>query len=247
MPRYFLELAYTGTNYSGFQIQRNANTVQAEVEKALRIYLRQNFDLTGSSRTDTGVHAFQNYFHFDADIDISTKCIYNINSLLPNDIVIKNIFTVPENLHCRFDAISRTYKYIITQTKNPFVLKSAYYFPYKIDFDLINNLAEEVKKFNDFTSFSKRNTQVSSFICKIEISEWNYENNCLVYHVKSNRFLRGMVRALTGTMLRIARNNNYNQVDHFRKIIEAKDCRMADFSVPGHGLFLTNVEFLKTF
>lgn len=243
MPRYFLELAYSGTNYSGFQVQHNGNTIQAEAEKALQTFYRQAFQLTGSSRTDAGVHALQNFFHFDTDVEISQKNIYNINSILPADIVCKNIFPVNENAHCRFDAISRRYKYYIAQNKNPFLQNSAYYFPYKIDLHVLQTLADEIKNHKDFSSFSKRNTQVKSFICDIQFSEWKEENDCIVYEVCANRFLRGMVRALTGTMLRVARTEKENALDVFKKIIESKDCTKADFSVPAHGLFLVSVKF----
>lgn len=243
MPRYFLEIAYTGTAYSGFQTQHNANTIQAETEKALSVFYRKDFELTGSSRTDAGVHALQNYFHFDTEVDIQQKHVYNINSILPADIVIKKIIPVKDNAHCRFNAIGRNYKYYITRDKNPFVLNTAYYYPYKINIETLQELAQVITGYTDFTSFSKRNTQVKNFFCTIKKSSWLMENNCLVYEVSANRFLRGMVRALTGTMLRVARNNNENAVTAFKKIIEAKDCTQADFSVPPHGLFLVCVDF----
>lgn len=245
MPRYFLEIAYTGTAYSGFQTQLNANTIQAEAEKALSVFYRTRFELTGSSRTDAGVHALQNYFHFDADAAILPKHVYNINAILPADIVIKKIIPVKAGAHCRFDAISRTYKYFITQNKNPFVLNTAYYYPYTLSLDRLNTLAQIAMEYTDFSSFSKRNTQVKNFLCSIKTSEWLIENDCFVYHVSANRFLRGMVRALTGTMLRVARSNSENTEQAFRKIIEAKDCTMADFSVPPHGLFLLRVDFAE--
>ena len=243
MPRYFLEIAYTGTNYSGFQVQQNANTVQAEAEKALEIFYRNKFDLTGSSRTDAGVHARQNFFHFDTGVEISPQHIYNINSILPNDIVIKNIIPVKDDAHCRFSATGRRYKYYITQNKNPFLLNTACYYPYKTNIEILKLLAQEVINYTDFTSFSKRNTQVKTFICAIENSEWTIENDCLVYHVKANRFLRGMVRALTATMLRVAKDSSENPIHSFKKIIESKDCTKANFSVPAHGLFLVEVSF----
>ena len=122
MARYFLEVAYIGTNYSGFQIQKNANSIQAEIEKAMEILFHQSFQLTGSSRTDAGVHAKQNFFHFDSEINIQNKQLYNLNSILPNDIVVKQIFIVNNQAHSRFDAISREYNYIVYQTKDPFYI-----------------------------------------------------------------------------------------------------------------------------
>ena len=238
MPRYFIEVSYKGTNYSGFQKQHNANSVQAEIEKALEIFYKQKFDLTGSSRTDAGVHALQNYFHFDA-ADFIKDDAYNLNAILPDDIVIKRIFHVDDNAHCRFDALSREYHYYIYQDKNPFLRGRACYIPYPVDLALLQQAAAEIMKFTDFTSFSKRNTQVKSFLCNIYTSEWVYEADCLIYKIKANRFLRGMVKGLVGTMLLVGKKKI--TLDEFRAIIEAKDCTKADFSVPPDGLFLTNV------
>ncbi|HMC85378.1 MAG TPA: tRNA pseudouridine(38-40) synthase TruA [Chitinophagaceae bacterium] len=243
MPqRYFLELMYKGTNYSGFQVQENApNTIQQETEKALAILAKQPITMTGSSRTDTGVHALQNFFHFDFDGTFDEHLLYKINSIIPRDIVIKNIYLVPTDAHCRFDAISRSYSYHIYQEKNPFLADKAYYFPYSLSLEKLQEAAAAIKTYTDFTSFSKRNTQVKTFVCSIIESEWKQEGDEIIYKVKANRFLRGMVRGLTATML-LAGRNKIN-IDQFKAIIEAKDCKLADFSVPGHGLFLINVEY----
>ena len=255
MPRYFIEVFYKGTNYSGFQTQNNANSIQDEIEKAFLILLKEKVQMTGSSRTDTGVHALQNFFHFDTNSLLHlwrrvavegevAKFIYKINAILPYDIVVKNIISVSQVAHCRFDAISREYKYFIYQKKQPFLKDRAYYFPYKIDIEKMQQAAEIVKGYNDFTSFSKRNTQVKSFICQIEKSEWFLENEKLVYHIKANRFLRGMVRALTATMLKVGRGTI--SVEEFASIIEAKDCTRASFAVPPQGLFLIAIQYPYT-
>ncbi len=240
MLRYFIEVSYKGTNYSGFQIQDNANSIQAEVEKALEVFYKQKFDLTGSSRTDAGVHALQNYFHFDTDALIKEDA-YNLNAILPADIVVKRIIAVDGKAHCRFDAISREYSYYIYQHKNPFLDAVAYFVPYKIEIDLLQKAAKELFNHTDFTSFSKKNTQVSSFICTIQKSEWVKETDCLIFKVKANRFLRGMVKGLVGTMLLVGKKKI--SLAEFIKIIEAKDCSKADFSVQSAGLFLKKVEF----
>lgn len=262
MPRYFIEISYKGTAYSGFQVQKNSNTIQSEVEKALRIFFKQNFSLTGSSRTDTGVHALQNFFHFDSihPLNDNNKDIiklqnskvssrggdleeaYNLNAILPLDIAIKRIFPVDENAHCRFDAVSREYKYFIFREKNPFLQDRAFYYPYKLSIDKLNKAAAQLLKHDDFTSFSKKNTQVKNFICEIMTSEWIIENDTLVYHVKANRFLRGMVKGLVGTMLRVGRE--IITLSEFDKIIENRDCTKADFSVPPHALFLIAVNYM---
>lgn len=240
MPRYFIEVSYKGTNYSGFQKQHNANSVQAEVEKALEVFYRKKFELTGSSRTDAGVHALQNFFHFDSDTHIEDGS-YNLNAILPDDIVAKRIFPVAEDAHCRFDAISREYHYYIYQKKDPFLQDRACYVPYPVDMVLLQQAAAEIMQYNDFTSFSKRNTQVKTFLCDIYISEWVQEADCLIYKVKANRFLRGMVKGLVGTMLLMGKKKI--SFEEFKAIIESRDCSKADFSVPSHGLSLQEVLF----
>jgi len=242
MPRYFIELSYKGTNYSGFQSQQNThNTIQAALEKAFKILQKDEVLLVSSSRTDAGVHALQNYFHFDYNGAIHPQFVYKTNAILPADIVVKKIIPVAPDAHCRFDALSREYKYFIYAKKNPFLQDRAYYFPYRLDIEKLKEAAEIIKEYKDFTSFSKRNTQVKTFECRILESEWLFENNCLVYHVKANRFLRGMVRALTATMLKIGRDKT--SLKEFRSIIEAKDCTLASFAVPAQGLFLINVAY----
>jgi len=240
MPRYFIEVSYKGTNYSGFQVQQNANSIQAEVEKALQVFFRQKFELTGSSRTDAGVHAWQNFFHFDAATGINDE-VYNLNAILPLDIVIKSIKEVKPDAHCRFDAVAREYRYYIYQHKQPFIQDRAYYYPYSLDMDLLQEVAKEIMQHTDFTSFSKRNTQVKSFLCSICESEWLTEADCLVYRIRANRFLRGMVKGLVGTMLQAGRGKL--ALDEFKAVIRGKDCTKADFSVPSHALFLCKVEY----
>jgi tRNA pseudouridine38-40 synthase len=239
--RYFLEVSYKGTAYSGFQAQETANTVQAEVEKAFTILQRDKVEMTGSSRTDAGVHAEQNYFHFDYAGAIHPQFLYKFNAILPADIVAKQLKPVAPEAHCRFDALAREYKYFIYRGKDPFLQDRAYYFPYKVDMEAMKAAADILKEYQDFTSFSKRNTQVKTFQCAIEVSEWSWEDGCLVYHVKANRFLRGMVRALTATMLQVGRGKL--TLDEFRAIIEARDCTRASFAVPARGLFLVAVHF----
>jgi tRNA pseudouridine38-40 synthase len=241
MPRTFLEVAYRGTHYSGFQIQDNASSIQQEVEKALEIVFRQRFTLTGSSRTDTGVHAFQNYFHFDYEGLIDKRILYNINAILPPDIVLKNIQPVAFDAHCRYDALSREYRYYIYRTKNPFLADRAWFFPYTLDRDKLAAAAALIPQCEDFTTFSKRNTQAKTRLCTVLDSGWQEEGECLVYRVVANRFLRGMVRGLVGTMLQVGRGKI--SVEEFAAIIGKKDNQLADFSAPGHGLFLFRISF----
>ncbi|MER3499006.1 MAG: tRNA pseudouridine(38-40) synthase TruA [Chitinophagaceae bacterium] len=249
MSRYFLEVAYKGTNYSGFQIQQNANTIQAEVQKAINTIIKlqphtaeeTGLQLTGSSRTDAGVHALQNFFHFDADKAVSPALLYKLNALLPADIAINNIISVHPQAHCRFDAVKRSYQYFIYQKKDPFLQGRGFYFPYSLDVELMQQAAEIIKQYHDFTSFSKRNTQVKTFFCNIKHSYWQVKDHILIYHVSADRFLRGMVRALTATMLKVGRKKI--TLNQFKQIIEERDCTKASFAVPAHGLFLISVEF----
>lgn len=237
--RYFLEVGYKGTNYAGFQAQNNAVTVQGELEKVMAVIFRCPVGLTGSSRTDAGVHALQNFFHFDLETDYNPAVIYNINALLPKDIVVRSIFPVPENAHCRFLATAREYKYYISLDKNPFTIDTAWFYPYSTDIEFLNQSAAILYNYTNYTSFAKRNTQVFTHECTIIKSEWTLKNNALIYTVKANRFLRGMVRGLVGTML-LAGRKKISLAD-FEKIIQSKDCTKANFATPAHGLFLVKV------
>ena len=241
MSRYFVELSYQGTAYSGFQVQANAHSVQAEVEKAFAVYLREPVSMTGSSRTDTGVHALSNYFHFDREGPVPVEAAYHINAILPGDISIRRIFGVADKAHCRYDARSRAYAYYIYREKNPFLRDRAYYFPYTLDFSQLEGAAAELLRHEDFTSFAKRNTQVSHFRCTVMESSWEVLGDRWVFRIRANRFLRGMVRGLAGTMLQVGRGRI--GLGEFRAIIEAKDAKGVNFNVPGHGLFLEEVLF----
>jgi tRNA pseudouridine38-40 synthase len=240
MPRYFVEVAYKGTAYAGFQIQKNANSIQAEIEKALLIIYKVPYQLTGSSRTDAGVHALQNYFHFDTIHPFQAN-VYSLNAILPLDIVIKRIVPVHLDSHCRFNAISREYCYYIYQNKNPFLLQTAWHYPHHLNISLLNQAAIILQKQQDFTTFSKLHTQSKSNQCQITTSHWVHQQNQLVYQVTANRFLRGMVKALVGTMLKVGTGKI--SIDQFNNIINSKDCKQANFSPPSHGLFLEKVNF----
>ncbi len=242
MPRYFIEVSYVGTNYSGSQIQQNSNSIQAEIELALQIFYKNKINLTGSSRTDAGVHANQNFFHFDADnIIIHTQHIYNINSILPVDIVVKSIREVQPEAHCRFDAVAREYSYYIYQYKDPFLIDKAYYFPYNINCESINAAASHLFNYSDFSSFSKKRSQVNNFKCHITKASLLKENGLISFNIIGNRFLRGMVKGIVGTLLRVGRGKI--TTEDFSKVIESKNSSLADFSVPARGLFLKGVYF----
>lgn len=237
--RYFLELKYKGTHFAGFQIQKNAKTVQQNIEDALQIVFKTPIVLTGSSRTDSGVHALQNFFHFDVDFEITRKHLYSLNAIISTDIYIINIKKVADDMHCRFTASHRKYHYFISTHRNPFTTETAWHYPFTIDINKLNEAAKLLQLYSDFTSFSKKNTQTFTNNCTIEESYWTLENDTLKFTVKANRFLRGMVRALVATMLHVGRGKL--SVEDFKQIIEAEDCSKADFSAPAHGLFLAEV------
>jgi tRNA pseudouridine38-40 synthase len=241
MARYFMEVAYRGTEYSGFQSQENSITIQSELERCLAVLHRDEFLLTGSSRTDAGVHARQNFFHFDREEPLHPQAVYKLNAILPGDIVVRNIYLVGPEAHCRFDATSRSYGYRIYRSKNPFLADRSYYYPYALDMERMQLAAQRLMQHADFTSFSKRNTQVKTFMCNIEQSYWVQEGEEWVYRVRSNRFLRGMVRALTSTLLLVGRGKI--DPDQFEDIILKKNCELASFAAPAHGLFLEAVHY----
>ena len=245
MARYFLELAYKGTGFAGFQVQKNANTVQGEVEKAFKIYFKTTIELTGSSRTDSGVHAFQNFFHFDyEEMEPSSieKILYHLNAILPEDIVLHNFYLKADDAHCRFDAISRSYCYSLYDKKNPFIKEVSFFYPYPLQISLLQQAAEIIKAQTNFKAFAKTNTQVNNFNCKILDSYWQKElDGRLNYYVTGNRFLRGMVKALTGTMLRVAKGKM--SFVQFENLFEESPKLRADFSPPSHGLTLIRVNY----
>lgn len=243
MARYFLEVAYKGTRYSGFQVQENAVTVQSEIEKAFALIHRQPVSLTGSSRTDAGVHALQNFFHFDFEQELHPQFEYKMNAVLPQDLVVKSMRRMPAEAHSRFDAISREYEYHIYRFKNPFLRETAYHFPYTIDIDALHEAAAWIKEQTYFEAFCKTNTQVTNFRCAILKSEWQQQNGVLVYNIKGNRFLRGMVRLLTATQLKVARGKV--TMGEFKKLFEGGE--KCGFSVPAHGLFLKEVGYPKDY
>jgi tRNA pseudouridine38-40 synthase len=239
--RYFIELSYHGHGYAGFQIQDNALTVQYELQRAMETILRVHILLTGSSRTDAGVHARQNFFHFDLEKTLTDKQVYNLNAVLPATISVKSIRSMPETAHSRFDAIGRRYQYFLYSKKNPFYADRGWHYPYPLNIEMLQSCAGLLMKYKDFTSFSKRNTQAKTMICNLNESYWRKENDQLIFAVTGNRFLRGMVRGLVATMLMAGRGKI--TLADFEEIIKAKDCSKADFAAPAHGLFLEEVRY----
>ncbi len=242
MIRYVLEVMYDGTHFHGSQLQGNTPTVQLALNKALSTLLREPIVTFGASRTDEGVHALANYYHFDTATPISATFCYNLNALLPAALAVKQLYqSVQPEFNARFDAISRTYRYKIYKGKNPFYHQRALYYPFALQEDLLHQTADLLKQYTDFESFSKRNTQTYTFKCTLWDSYWEHQGDQLHYVVRANRFLRGMVRGLVSTQLQTARGRF--SLDDFKAIIEAKNCTRADFSVTGHGLYLEQIAY----
>ncbi|MCK4344064.1 MAG: tRNA pseudouridine(38-40) synthase TruA [Bacteroidales bacterium] len=242
--RYFIQLSYNGTNYHGWQIQPNASTIQETLENALSTILKEKIETVGAGRTDTRVHARMFFAHFDTekkDLDKKKKIVFQLNGILPADIAVQNIFYVNDDVHARFDALSRTYEYHIHQKKDPFLDNFSYYLYGNPDIEKMNRASELLFDYTDFTSFSKLHTDVQTNDCNIIQAEWEKENHRLIFTIKANRFLRGMVRAIVGTTLELG----FGKIclAEFRKIIEDKDRSKAGFSVPAHGLFLVDIEY----
>lgn len=242
MSRYFIEVKYDGLAFHGSQLQGEIATVQLALNKALATLLREEIHSFGASRTDEGVHALCNFYHFDTERELTGNFVYRMNALLQPEIAVTGLF-IPNDpeMNCRFAAISRRYRYRIYDHKDPFKYNRALYYPFKMDIALLRETAAIIPQYENFESFSKRNTQSKTFICKIIESNWEEHDDELHYVVSGNRFLRGMVRGLVGTQLQVARGKI--TIEDFRKIIEAKDCTQADFSVAGHGLYLENIEY----
>ena len=233
--RFFIEFSFKGTNYHGWQIQPNANTVQAEINNALSTMLHINIDVTGAGRTDAGVHAKQMFAHFDCDIDFNKQdLIFKLNSFLHSDIVIHDIFRVRDNIHCRFNALSRTYQYHIIQKKNPFN-NNAYLIKQALNIESMNKACSYIVGNQDFTSFSKANTQTFTNNCNVMLAKWETLNNEIVFTIKANRFLRNMVRAIAGTLLDVGLEKI--EANHVIKIIAAKDRSEAGTSLPSCDYF----------
>ena len=246
MARFFIEVGYNGTDLCGFQIQDGQETVQSVVSAALQTVIKEPIALTGSSRTDAGVHAKQNFFHFDTEQTITAKHIYSLNAILPPTVVIHHIYAVAPQAHARFDALSRTYTSTVTTKKDPFLIDKAWHFPFPVLLETLQAMALELINHQDFEAFSKKNAGNKTNICAIEISSWQtISPSIFTYTVKSNRFLRGMVRGLVGTMLRIARQSpsKVEAVEAFKSVILSKDPSLCDFSTPAKGLVLETVAY----
>lgn len=242
--RYFIELSYNGTCYHGWQIQPNAISVQEVLEKALSVLMGKEIVVTGAGRTDTGVHAKQMFAHFDITNSIDKNLVYKLNSYLPNDIAIEDIFPVKNDAHARFDALSRTYLYRIALKKNVFTFENSYYLKQNLNIEAMQLASKVLFEYEDFQCFSKSNTDVKTFICKIMQCDWKLIDNELQLIIQADRFLRNMVRAIVGTILNIGLGKI--TIDDLHTIIQSKNRSEAGYSVPANGLYLIEVAYPKT-
>lgn len=242
--RYFIELSYRGTRYHGWQIQPNAATVQEIMNRDFSLILGEEIKITGCGRTDTGVHASVFYAHFDSEhgrLKMDRDFLYHINGKLPADIAVHRIIPVRADAHSRFDALSRTYEYYIQLRKEVFMREYAHYVYGELDTDNMQEASGILMEYEDFTSFSKVDTDVKTNICRITEAYWEVKDHALKFTISADRFLRNMVRAIVGTMLDIGFKKT--DLDGLRKIIESRDRSAAGASAPARGLFLTDVRY----
>ncbi len=241
--RYFIELSYDGSDFHGWQIQPNAKTIQETLNSALSTILRTEIYTVGCGRTDTGVHATQFFAHFDLELEappLEDLC-YRCNRLLPESIALKRIFPVAAEAHTRFTATSRSYAYLITQQKDPFAVLRKWELREALNIERMNEGANILTQYQDFSCFSKANTQTETNLCDLSFAQWTQNGTELKFEVTANRFLRNMVRAIVGTLVDLGRGTI--DKDTLHNIIASKDRSEAGLSVPAHGLYLTHITY----
>ncbi|MGY5849880.1 tRNA pseudouridine(38-40) synthase TruA [Salegentibacter sp. F14] len=242
--RYFLELAYFGEKYHGWQNQPDATSIQEVVETALGKLFQRTTEITGAGRTDAGVHAKQIFAHFDTLERIDARQLqFKLNSMLPSDIAVNDIFEVKAIAHARFDALSRSYEYLIINKKNPFLMDRTYLIKKHLDVDKMNEAANILKTYTNFKCFSKSRTDVKTYNCKIEQARWEWEGDILKFSITADRFLRNMVRAIVGSLLEVGLGKT--SVNNLHEIIQSEDRSKAGTSVPARALYLTRVTYPK--
>jgi tRNA pseudouridine38-40 synthase len=245
--RYFIFISFKGTAYHGWQIQPDSQTVQKILDNALSTILNEKISTLGAGRTDTGVHALVFCAHFESKIsDLATRknIVFRLNKYLPKDISVSRIIKVQPDAHARFGALSRTYRYNISKTKNPFWEDSSWLIHGKIDISPMNEACGLLLNYSDFTSFARLHSDVKTNLCRIFYAVWEEADDRLVFTIKADRFLRNMVRAIVGTMVEIGKGKM--TLKEFEEIILAKDRCRAGKSAPARGLFLIDIEYPET-
>lgn len=242
MKNYKLIIQYDGTNYSGWQIQENSSTVQAKITGAIEVLLKEKVNLIGSGRTDAGVHALGQTANFRTGKDFDLrKFIYSLNSILPADISVINIEEAPENFHARFDAKKRSYIYLFSTRKSPFFYQYSFYYGGRPEIKDLNNLSKEILGKHDFSSFCKKPDEVQNKICTIDAAYWKETKGFIFFLIEGDRFLHGMVRTITGTLLN-AQKNNFGK-EYIAGIISSCNRSSASEALPAKGLFLYKVKY----
>jgi tRNA pseudouridine38-40 synthase len=241
--RYFIFLSYKGTEYHGWQKQKNAITIQGMLEETLSIVLNKNVEITGAGRTDTGVHArfYAAHFDFEHEIKETKDFIYKINAILPADIAILDLKKVISTAHARYSAISRTYQYHVVTRKNPFEEDFAWKIQYPLDLDKMNDAANFLRNITDFTSFVKLHSNNNTNICNIHFAQWQQNEDKLIFSITANRFLRNMVRSIVANMIDIGRNKV--ELSQFQKAVLQFDRSLAANTAPAKGLFFTSLSY----
>lgn len=241
--RYFIHFAYDGTNYHGWQIQPDANSVQEELQKALSVLLRHDVEIVGAGRTDAGVHARQMVAHFEWDGQLDCQqTAYRLGRMLPRDIAIYRIEPVADDMHARFSAVRRTYHYYLHTERDPFCRQYSCELHYDLDFERMNEAGRILCTYEDFGAFCKSHSDVKTTLCKVSEAHWiQVDSTHWYFRISANRFLRNMVRAVVGTMIDVGRGRI--TLDDFRKIVEGKQRTQAGESMPAHALFLEEIEY----
>ena len=241
--RYFVTFSYNGSRYHGWQIQPNGDSVQAKLQHALSLLLRSEIIVTGAGRTDAGVHARMMVAHFDFESQIDVQQLaYKLNKLLPYDIAVSKVELVADDLHARFSATSRMYRYYLHTEKNPFLSNTSCELHYPLDFNKMNEAAKLLMEYEDFGAFCKSHADVKTTLCRVTVAEWKQTSPTTWYfEIRANRFLRNMVRAVVGTLVDVGRGRV--TMEEFRKIIERKKRTEAGESMPAHALFLEKIEY----
>lgn len=239
--RYFLQLSYHGKNYCGWQRQENAISVQEILEDNLSKLFAQKVEITGCGRTDAGVHANDYFAHFDTEKEPVKDFLYRINSMLPDDIAIHRIFEVQPDMHARFDAVSRTYKYFIHFKKNPFLEEQSFCWNQRPDIDKMNHCLQQLIGEHDFFAFEKKGSDNKTSVCVLKEACWQTSETGLVFTITANRFLRNMVRRITAALLMVGTNKMDTQ-----EVIHAvinKETLEVKLAVPAKGLFLWKIDY----
>ena len=241
--RYFVTFSYDGSRYHGWQVQPNGDSVQAQLQRALSLLLRSEISVTGAGRTDAGVHARMMVAHFDTSNEVdSQQLTYKLNKLLPRDIAVSKVERVADDLHARFSATSRMYRYYLHTVKSPFLSRISCELHYPLDFEKMNEAAKVLMEYEDFGAFCKAHADVKTTLCHITVAEWYQTSPSTWYfEIRANRFLRNMVRAVVGTLVDVGRGRV--TLEDFRKIIEGKQRTEAGESMPAHALFLEDITY----